>query len=150
LAASHQISPEFTLLAELQWTNWSVIKHLRIERPDGSILSDQPEQWHGTWFGSLGATYQPDPNWTFRGGLAFDPTPIRNEFRTARLPDSDRYWLAAGLSYRWTPDLRFDAAYVHIFGGNVPINEASQTGDVLTGRYSNHINIVSLSATLRF
>lgn len=150
LAASHEISPGLTLLAELQWTNWSVIKHLRIERPDGSTLSDQPEQWHGTWFGSLGATYRPDPNWTLRGGLAFDPTPIRNEFRTARLPDSDRYWLAAGLSYRWTPDLRFDAAYVHIFGGNVPINEAWQTGDVLTGRYSDHIDIVSLSATLRF
>ena len=75
LAASHEISPDITLLAEVQWTNWSVVKNLRIERPDGSALSDQPEQWHGTWFGSIGATWRPDPNWTFRGGFAFDPTP---------------------------------------------------------------------------
>jgi hypothetical protein len=53
-------------------------------------LSSQPEQWHGTWFGSLGATWRPDPNWTFRGGLPFDPTPVRDQFRTARLPDSDQ------------------------------------------------------------
>jgi long-chain fatty acid transport protein len=150
LAGSHQISPDLVLLAEVQWTNWSVVKNLRVERPDGSALTDQPEQWHGTWFASIGASYHPDPNWTIRGGFAFDPTPIRNQFRTARLPDSDRYWLAAGLGYEWTPDLRFDAAYVHIFGGSAPINEVSQTGDLLAGRYSDHIDIVSLSATLRF
>ncbi len=150
LAASHEISPQVTLLAELQWTNCSVIKNLRIERPDGSALSDQPEQWHGTWFGSVGATYRIDPNWIIRAGLAFDPTPIRNQFRTARLPDADRYWLAFGLGYKWTSDLRFDVAYAHIFAANPSINEVSQTGDLPAGRYSNHIDIVSLSATLRF
>jgi long-chain fatty acid transport protein len=150
LAGTYDVSPEFALLAEVQWTNWSVIKNLQIERPDGSILSDQPEQWHSTWFGSIGATYRPDPNWTFRGGFAFDPTPIHDQFRTARLPDSDRYWLAIGLGYRWTSDLRFDAAYVHIFAASPSINEVSQTGDLLTGRYANHVDVVSLSATLRF
>ena len=150
LAGSREVSPQVTLLAEVQWTNWSVVKNLRIERPDGSALTDQPEQWHGTWFASVGATYRPDPSWVIRGGLAFDPTPVRNQFRTARLPDSDRYWLSLGLGYRWTSDLRFDAAYAHIFAVNPSINEMSQTSDLLVGRYSNHIDIVSLSATLRF
>jgi long-chain fatty acid transport protein len=138
------------LLAEAQWTNWSVVKNLRIERPDGSSLINQPEQWHGTWFGSVGATYRPDPGWIIRGGFAFDPTPIANQFRTARLPDANRYWLAFGIGYAWMPDLRLDAAYGHIFGGNAPINEVSQTGDVLVGHYSTHIDLLSLSAILRF
>lgn len=150
LAGSYQLSPDLILLAEVQWTNWSVVKNLRVERPDGSALSNQPEQWHGTWFGSIGASYYPGPNWVVRGGFAFDPTPVRDQFRTARLPDADRYWLAAGLGYRWTNDLRFDAAYVHIFAGGAPVGEVSQTGDVLVGRYSNHVDIVALSATLRF
>ncbi len=150
LAGSHQISPDLVLLAEVQWTNWSVVKNLRVERPDGSALTDQPEQWHGTWFASVGASYHPEPDWTIRGGLAFDPTPVRDQFRTARVPDADRYWLAGGLGYKWTADVRFDVAYIHIFGGSAPIKEVSQTGDVLVGRYSDHIDIVSLSATLRF
>jgi hypothetical protein len=33
---------------------------------------------------------------------------------------------------------------------NASIDEVSQTGDLLAGRYSNHADIVSLSATLRF
>jgi long-chain fatty acid transport protein len=150
LAASHQISPEITLLAELQWTNWSVVRNLRIERPDGSAISDQAEQWHSTWFGSIGATYRPSPNWTFRTGFAIDPSPVRDEFRTARLPDTDRYWLAVGLGYRWSDAFRLDAAYARVFGGTVPVSELSQTGDVLSGQAASHADIVSLSATLRF
>jgi long-chain fatty acid transport protein len=150
LAASHQISPDLTLLAEVQWTNWSVVKNLRVERPDGSALMDQPEQWRGTWFASIGISYYPAPNWIIRSGFAFDPTPVRNQFRTASIPDADRYWLAVGLGHQWTADLRFDAAYVHILGGGAPINDISQTGDLLAGRYSDHSDIVSLSATFRF
>ena len=150
LAATQAISQELTLLTEVQWTNWSVIKNLRIERPDGSIVSDQPEQWHATWFGSVGATWRPDPNWTFRGGFAFDQTPVSDQFRIARVPDADRYWLTVGLGYEWTQDLRLNAAYAHIFMASPSISELSPTGDLLAGHYSNHIDIVSLSATLRF
>jgi hypothetical protein len=99
LAAPHNVSPEVTILAEAQWTNSSVVKNLRIERPDGSTLTDQPEQWHGTWFGSVGAIYRPVSNWVLRGGVAYDATPTRNQFLTARLPDADRYWLALGFGY---------------------------------------------------
>jgi long-chain fatty acid transport protein len=113
-------------------------------------LSEQPENWHGTWFGSIGANWRPDPNWTLRGGFAFDPTPIRSQFLTARLPDSNRYWLAVGLGYRCTDGLRFDVAYSHIFMASPSINQLSPTGDLLTGQYSNHIDLVALSATLRF
>ena len=150
LAATQAISQELTLLTEVQWTNWRAIQDLRIERPDGSVLSDQPEEWHATWFGSVGATWRPDPNWTFRGGFAFDQTPVSDQFRTARLPDADRYWLTIGLGYDWTQDLRLNAAYAHIFIASPSINEVSQTGDVLVGHYSDHVDIVSFSATLRF
>jgi long-chain fatty acid transport protein len=150
LGASHEISADLTILGGVQWTNWSVVKNLQIIRPDGSALTDQPQRWHETWFGSIGATYRPEPRLTLRGGFAFDPTPIPNQFRSARLPDADRFWLALGLSYQWTSDLRFDVAYVHIFGGNAPINEASQTADLLIGDYADRVDIVSFSATLRF
>jgi long-chain fatty acid transport protein len=83
-------------------------------------------------------------------GAAYDATPIRNQFLTARLPDANRYWLALGFGYEWTPDLRIDAAYVHVFVASRSINETSQTGDLLTGRYSSRIDIISLSATMSF
>jgi long-chain fatty acid transport protein len=113
-------------------------------------LSDRPENWHGTWFGSIGARYRPAPDWVFRGGFAFDSRAVSTQFRTARLPDSDRYWLAAGVGYRLTPAVALDVAYAHIFARNASISEASPTGDLLTGRYAAHVDIVALSTTFRF
>jgi long-subunit fatty acid transport protein len=45
---------------------WTVVKNLQIERADGSVLSDHPEQWRCTWFGSIGATWRPNSDWTLR------------------------------------------------------------------------------------
>jgi len=73
LAASRELSPDLTLLAEVQWTNWSVVKNLQIEQPDGSILSSQPEQWHGTWFGSAVTSY-----------LGLQPAQIKVELAAGR------------------------------------------------------------------
>lgn len=98
----------------------------------------------------LGASYIQFAPHPAQCGFAYDPTPVPNQFRTARLPDADRYWLTAGLAYVWTPDLRFDAAHLDVFGRHAPINEVSQTGDLLASRYSDHIDIVSLSASFRF
>src|SRR5260370_18117829 len=61
LAASHELSPDITLSPEVHWTNWRVVKNLQISRPDGSILSSRPVQWHGPWFGTIGATCRTDP-----------------------------------------------------------------------------------------
>jgi hypothetical protein len=65
-------------------------------------------------------------------------------------PKQDRYWLAVGLGYQWTADLHLDATYVLSLVAVRQSNEMSQTGDLLIGRYSGRIDVVSLSATLRF
>jgi long-chain fatty acid transport protein len=150
LAAHHEVSPGITLLAEGQWTNWSEFKRLRIERPDGSIVSDQPQHWHGTWFTSVGASYRPTPNWTIRSGLGIDPSPIPLQFRGVRPVDADRYWLAGGIGYRLSPTLSLDFAYAHIFYKNKPVRDVSQTGDVLTGQHSSQLDIIKLSLTHGF
>ncbi len=35
--------------------------------------------------------------------------------RTFRVPDSDRYWLTVGVSYRRNPNLNLNLAYAHVF-----------------------------------
>ena len=46
--------------------------------------------------------------WSWRGGLAYDQTPVRDAFRTPRLPDNDRVWLTAGAQFQPARDWRFD------------------------------------------
>ena len=61
---------------------------------------------------SVGASYRVDDQWKFAVGVAYDQTPVNDATRTPRLPDSDRWWLAIGGEYKWTPNLKFDAGFV--------------------------------------
>ena len=64
------------------------------------------------WRFSVGANYRYNDQWMFRGGIAYDQTPVRDEFRTPRLPDSDRTWLSFGAQYKWSPALKFDVGAI--------------------------------------
>ena len=89
----HQFNNQWDLMADVQYTGWSSIQQLQIVRSTGAILSTTPENFRDTWRFSVGANYRYSRQWTFRGGLAFDQTPVRDAERTPRLPDNDRTWL---------------------------------------------------------
>lgn len=157
LGLRQRVSPEWTVMGGLDWTEWSVFDELRIEF-DNPAQSDSvtDENWKDTWFAALGATYRPlDTGWTFRAGVAYDQAPLDTGTRTPRIPDADRYWLSAGASYEPTPWLSFSAAYTHIFVDDADLNlRTSDTGSTfrgnLTGRYDSAVDIVAVSARLTF
>lgn len=71
--------------------------------------------WKDTWTFSLGTEYYMNDNLTLRFGTAWDQSPTAdNQHRTHRIPDSDRIWLSAGLSYR-IDNMQFDLGYAHLF-----------------------------------
>jgi long-chain fatty acid transport protein len=152
---------------DLQWTDWSVFKSLGVLRTSG-VLSGQnlstptPENFRNTWFVSVGGTYNYGENWTFRAGVAYDQTPVTDRFRTVRLPDSDRYWLAFGAGYKFSEGFSVDLGIAHIFMRDAsisssvnstippsPLNPASGT-DRITGKYTNMIDLISLQTRFRF
>ncbi len=157
LGVRHELSPEWTLMGELDWTEWSVFDELRVEF-DNAAQSDSvtDEDWKETWFASLGTTYRPAGTpWTLRAGVAYDQAPLGTGRRTPRIPDGDRYWLSAGASYDPAPWLTVTAAFTHIFVRDTEIDlSTSDTGSTfrgnLTGNYENSVDILALSAKLRF
>jgi len=161
---TQKITDQLTLMADLQWTGWSSFQTLGIVRTSGlaagAPLSVTPENFRNTIFAALGSSYALDDRWTVRAGVAFDQTPVRPTEITVRLPDSDRYWLAAGVSYKVTDSLSIDAAYAHIFMPDASLNSSVNSvilpvtpgggTDIISGSYSDHIDLISLAARLRF
>ena len=58
--------------------------------------TSSPSNFNNAWRIALGVNYFSSEKWTFRGGLAWDQSPVNDQNRTVRLPDNDRYWLVAG------------------------------------------------------
>ena len=72
------------------------------------VLSSTRYNWTNTMRYSVGASYQCNDAWKVKMGLAYDESPVPQQYRTARLPDNNRLWLSAGLQYASSERLKID------------------------------------------
>lgn len=152
LGLYHDLSPQWAVMSDVSWTRWSVFRDLRLGFDSGAPDLVDPQNWHDTWFLSLGVTYRPEEHLSLHAGAAYDRAAVGDQFRNARLPDADRYWLSLGIGYEPSPRHRLSLAYTHIFADSVAIDHtaADPLGGRLTGSYDSHVDVVSASYTLRF
>ena len=151
------LDSRWDIMADAQWTGWSSIESLTFVRSNGSVLQSTPENFKDAWKFAVGANYHYDANWMFRGGLAYDKSPVQTAFMTARLPDADRTWLTGGLQYKANPKLTFDfgAAYVWVKTATIDSNPTGAAAITaasgrLKGSYSDNVVILSGQATYSF
>lgn len=141
------------LMADIAWTGWSSIQELRIVRDTGAVLSVTPERWEDTWRYAIGATYQLNDQWKLRGGLAFDETNVPDSTRTARLPDSERTWVAVGAQWNPGDSWVVDVGYAHLFADDVPLNQNDGNAvarGFLIGEQESAVDIVSAQVAYKF
>lgn len=155
----HQLTPQWAVMGEVQWTRWSKLQELRIDF-DNPVQGDSVLDllWDDTFYVALGAAYRYNENWLLRAGTGFDQSPVPDATRGPRLPDSDRYWASLGASYSFTPQLKIDLAYTHIFAKDAPIN-LTDTGAAgtsnrfrgnLSGEFEASVDILVVQAVYKF
>lgn len=115
VAVAQQVIPTLQLLADFTWTGWSSIQDLSIYRTSGAPLTSTPLKFDDSWRVGLGANYQATEAVKLRLGVAYDTTPVRNEFRTPRLPDQDRTWLAGGVQWAFSKRAAIDLGIAYLF-----------------------------------
>ena len=156
LSLFHALTPKWDLLADVTWTGWRDFKELRIVRNSGVTLGLTPENWSDSYRYSLGMNYHLDDKLTLRGGVAYDETPVSDMYRTARIPDEDRTWLAFGAQYRLSDKSVLDFGYAHLFMKDARINKTEFTNlppvtpVTLSGTYESAVDILSAQLTLNF
>ncbi len=147
-----RLNPRWDLLADATRTGWSSFDRLEIRRQDTGALAVPmvDENWDDVWRYSLGLTYKPVREWTWRVGLAYDETPVPDTaHRTPRIPDADRAWLALGGQYRFGLRAALDFGYAHLFVNDAVIDH-SESAVVVKGTYQSRIDIVSVQYTRGF
>jgi long-chain fatty acid transport protein len=147
----HDVSTQIAVMADVQYTTWSVLKQLNVNYDNGRAATIIGEHWRDTWFGSIGASYAWNPQTKFLVGVGYDEAPMTDQNRTARLPDANRLLVSGGVSYELNPYLKANLAYSHIFTNGAIVNEASSAASgLLQGFYTFSANLVSASVELRF
>jgi long-chain fatty acid transport protein len=150
LSLFHKLSPSVDLLADITWTGWSSFDVLTVRRTSGTVVSSTTENWQDSWRYSLGVTWHQDAAWMWRAGVAYDETPVEDAFRTARIPDNSRTWIALGGQYRLSEKSALDFGYAYLFVEDSSINSTVAGAGTLRGSYDNSVNILSAQYTYTF
>jgi len=156
LSGYHRINPEWAVMADVTWTEWSSFEELVIEFEGGLPNSVTTEKWEDSWRYSAGATFAPVDRLELRLGLAYDETPIPDSHhRTPRIPGNDRFWTAFGVGYQLTEELDLDFGYAHLFVRDARISKGLSDPENLSrgslqGEYDSSVDIASLQLTYSF
>lgn len=140
-----------------RWYNWSNFDEIRVE-PEGLPPQVSEQRYKDSWSMALGAEYDVSERLTLRAGTMFDQSPITDEFRTTRVPDGDRTWLSAGLSYDIGNRLTASLAYAHVFVKGEPIDRTdtffagtpAAIDTTVRSQSSGDADVVALSIGARF
>ena len=154
-----KITDRFALMADVTWTDWSCFDELTIHF-EGEGIADNPsttttEKWDDTWRYSLGATFQATNTLLLRTGVAYDETPITDEYRTPRVPGEDRYWVSIGAGYQFSDSITMDLAYAHLFVDDSKMEKYATNPEdagrgTVVGEFDNSVDIVSVGFTYKF
>jgi long-chain fatty acid transport protein len=140
------------LLVDLSWTEWTSFRELAVYRANGSLLTYTPHNWKNVWRVGVGVNYHCNDEWIVRAGIAYDNTPVSAEYRTPRIPDSDRFWIAFGAQYKVNKAGAIDFGFAHVFmknstmslpGPGYAANTALSSGTLL-GNYSANVNMLAV------
>lgn len=146
------LTPQWELLADITFTRWSEIQNLRVVDNTGAQRDNLILNFDDTYRYSVGANYKWSDRVTWKVGVAYDESPVDDQFRTVRLPDSDRTWVSLGAKCRVGAGV-VDVGYAHLFVSDAPIdqNRGSTVGfGRVVGSYDSSIDILSIQYTHSF
>jgi long-chain fatty acid transport protein len=152
LGLSWQATPELTVLAELDYTQWSSFRELRV-RFDNPMQPDsvQTYAWKDTMLVAGGLTYKAAPDWTLRAGVAVDETPTRDATRDPRIPDATRTWLSFGIAHELSPHTTIELGYSRLSFPKEPIAlRASTPGNEVRGNLSGQTDADADMISIQF
>jgi long-chain fatty acid transport protein len=153
LGARQMFADDFDLFVDATLTSWGVFRTTVITPNDpstgaGAVIA---QNYKDAWRFAIGGNYRASDRWEFRGGIAYDQTPIAAEFVQAALPDRDRTYFTVGTSYRFDDAWSADLGYAHVrYAGRVPIDRTNATGNTLRGSFDVGGDILGAQVKYRF
>lgn len=128
LSGYYDLNDRWALMATTIYTQWSSFRNLQLNNiavvdvtpaglpvPSNSYVLNLPQDYRNSWNFSGGAEFKATDRTTLRGGLGYDESPVRNNYRDVRIPDGGRYAIAFGGHFQATKQLGFDLGWTHLF-----------------------------------
>ncbi|EOD80151.1 Long-chain fatty acid transport protein [Grimontia indica] len=131
---------KFAVHYSVQYIGWGSFDQIEFENLQGTVLTgsyNKPYEWQDGWHYSIGGTYYLNNDWTLRAGYMYD-TSAQDSLTSISVPDSDRQWFSAGLTYNLDQSSTIDFGFTYLMGKEVSVSESTEF---------NGITLSSVNAT---
>ncbi len=108
LGVAYQYSDKMTLAFDINRTFWGTYDELVIEFDNGLDPSVNPRNYEDSNILRFGAQYRYNDQWTLRGGIYFDESPVPDGSFAPETPRNDSIGYTAGATYTYSKNLELD------------------------------------------
>jgi len=120
LSGYHKLTDKFAVSYSWQYITWSDFGNIVAHDLEGNEVLRKNENFNNSNRYSIGTEYYVTEGLTLRAGYAYDEQAAES---TLSIPDSDRQWYTAGMTYKITTSLSFDLAAAFVAGKEVTFEE---------------------------
>jgi len=153
---SAPLGDDTDLMLTGRYYNWSVLKEIRLQRPGRPDLTKE-FHYDDSWSLSAGVDHHVNERLTVRAGAMFDKTPTNTQFLSTRIPDGDRTWASAGMSFKLNSHMTLNASYAHVFIDSQKMDRTDsyygspvETFITTQARAIGNVDMIATSVTTRF
>ncbi|KGQ69787.1 membrane protein [Chelonobacter oris] len=150
VAGYHKLTGKFAVHYSYKWTRWSRFQSLQATDSDGQTLFHKAEKFKDASRIALGVSYDVNDKLTLRTGIAYDETPVPENYFSISIPDADRTWYSVGATYQFTPNLSMDIAFTHLKASKNTFREQEPNKLPATFTASSTANLYGLALNYRF
>jgi long-chain fatty acid transport protein len=137
------IHPCISLLGEVGWSNWSVMKNSIVNV--AGFTGQIPLDWRNTYRVGIGGAYHANHFITLQSGISYDSSPTNSKRRLPNLPMDKQVRVGAGVMFTNFKGAQIGLSYEYINFGRARINNVGSVGQ-LSGAYTtNYANVVQAS-----
>ncbi|WP_299788841.1 outer membrane protein transport protein [uncultured Shewanella sp.] len=158
LSLDQQLSPNLTLLADIEWANWSEMKESRIIHEEGPTVV-VPRDWKDAWGAAVGLAYKVSPTLALKIGVNYDESAVSTNNHKIDPPLDRTIAYSAGVDWALNDSTEFTLGYQYLDFGDIEVNQSIEGFNPITatpfsqqviGESEAHVHIVSLGINKKF
>jgi long-chain fatty acid transport protein len=143
----YRMDDKTQLYFNVGWQEWSKFSENELSfRNDQVVVQDR--NWDDTWHVGIAAVRKLSPNSLVSIGLAYESSPVKDEFRTLDFPVDEQWKLSAAYGWKHSDDMSFSLGGTLSFVGDAALEQTAQRVTVSGDYDTNFLAVVG--GTLRY
>jgi long-chain fatty acid transport protein len=153
MSGLYEVLPNFSLMGNVGWQNWSAFSEFPIGiSAKNQTTLDANLHFSDTFQIAIGQQYRIAEKWLWSAGFAYDSSPVSEANRVPVLPVDRQLRYATGIQYQINENMTAGAAWEILDAGNAPFNvRRGPLAGTLQGDYTaNYLNFVAANLSWKF